>query len=228
METPLMRHIPQKPPELIEYHGQLCTREEIAQRCGLKWKTIDDRVRKYRVSVEAAADMDLSAKQLYPFFGEYISVTEAARRTGFSHQALFSRIRGSGMTLEEAVEDMRRWACRPKTAPPRPAPKPAEPEPEPQDAARSAYFARMICRSIYGGAPEESDFAEVEPGRAWTFGSRHWRCRVEAQGDDLKLSVFFAETGKLSLSRRYRYGARIGGGIQMIREDGHAGKLYCG
>lgn len=228
METPLKRHIP---PELIEYHGQLCTREEIAQRCGLKWKTIDDRVRKYKVSVETAADMDLSAKQLYPYCGEYISVTEAARRTGFSQQALFRRIRGRGMTLEEAVEDMRRWACRPKTAPPKPAPKPVqepEPEHEPPDAVRRAGFARLICQTIYGGAPEESGFAEVEPGRVWTFGSRHWRCRVEVQGDALKLSVFFAETGKLSLSRRYRYGAYTGVGIRMIQEDGHAGKLYCG
>ncbi len=113
---------------------------------------------------------------------------------------------------------------------PEPAPKPdpvPKPALEPQEArvrAERAYCARLICATIYGGSPSENGFAEVEPGGAWEFGSRHWRCRVEAQGDILELKVYFVETGKLSLSRRYK--CADGDGIRMIQEGGHAGALY--
>lgn len=242
IDTPTMRGTPPMVPDMIEYHGQLYTHKEFSQQCGLNWNTIEDRMRIYGVSAGEAADLNMRVKQLYPYYGEMVCVSEVARRTGFSAHALFRRIRALGMTLEEAVEDMKMRAMRCKGArkrrelksvhkpTPYPAPKPG-PVPVPalyavpvRVRAERAYCAMLICATIYGGSPSENGFAEVEPGSAWEFGSRHWRCRVEAQGDILELKVYFVETGKLSLSRRYKCAA--GDGIRMIQESGHAGALY--
>lgn len=242
IETPMMRGTPPMVPDMIEYHGQLYTHKEFSKQCGLKWNTIEDRMRIYGVSAGEAADLNMRVKQLYPYYGEMVCVSEVARRTGFSAHALFRRIRALGMTLEEAVEDMEMRAMRCKGARQmqelesvqKPAPEP-EPKPDPVSEptlhavparvrAEHTYCAKLICATIYGGSPSENGFAEVEPGSAWEFGSRHWRCRVEALDNLLELKVYFAETGELSLSRRYK--CADGDGIRMIQEGGHAGALY--
>ena len=138
--------------------------------------------------------------KLYPWHGEMITISEASRRCGIDRSTLIWRMLQKGMTLEEAAEDV--IACRARK---RDAKRfrmsvhdldPSEVDP--------AEFARKICSEIYSGTPEESEFSEVEPDRVYTFRSRHYRCRVEVDGNHAELQAFWAKSGKLSLVRKYR------------------------
>lgn len=138
--------------------------------------------------------------KLYPWHGEMITISEAARRINVGDKSLRERMNKYGMTLEEAAEDV--LACRArKRAAKRFRMSVHDLDPSEVDPAE---FAWKICSDIYSGTPEESEFSEVEPDRVYTFRSRHYRCRVEVDGNHAELQVFWAKSGKLSLVRKYR------------------------
>ena len=191
---------PRKGLQRFEYHGKMRTRNEICNMCGLSWDCIYNRSLKHGVSIEEAADMVVYRAKPYPWHGEMITISEAARRINTGDKSLRERMRKYGMTLKEAAEDV--IACRArKRAAKRFRMRVHDLDPSEVDPAE---FARKICSEIYGGTPEESEFSEVEPDRVYTFRSRHWRCRVEVDGNLAELQVFWAKSGKLSLVRKYR------------------------
>lgn len=142
----------------------------------------------------------MGKRELYEYNGEQMTLSQVERITGKDAETLRRRIRLGGMTLEEAAEDV--LACRArKRAAKRFRMSVHDLDPSEVDPAE---FAWKICSDIYSGTPEESEFSEVEPDRVYTFRSRHYRCRVEVDGNHAELQVFWAKSGKLSLVRKYR------------------------
>ena len=219
-DTPVRYQKPRSRLQRFQYHGEMRTRNEIANMTGLSWECICKRSIKYDVSIEEAADMVVYRTKPYPWYGEMITICEAARRIGISEKSLRTRMKKYGMSLEQAAEYLiAQKKCSSEAKRLRMVVQDIDPY-----KVNPAEFAQRICSDIYSSTPEESEFSEVEPSSVYTFGSRHWRCRVEVDGNLAELQVFWAKSGKLSLVRKYRqikYGT-----IKMIVEDNHAGHIH--
>ena len=90
---------PRKGLQRFEYHGEMRTRNEIANMSGLSWGCIYNRSIRYGVSIAEAADMTVN-HQKYPWHGELITICDAARRIDVCEKSLRYRMKKYGMTLE--------------------------------------------------------------------------------------------------------------------------------
>ena len=209
-DTPVRDQKPRRNLNRVQYHGEMRTRDEISNMCGLSWDCIYNRSLRYGVSIEEAADMVVYRTNPYPWYGEMITICEAARRIGIGEKSLRTRMKKYGMSLEEAAEYLIAQKKRSSEA------KQLRMVVQNMDPCKvnPAEFAQRICSEIYSGTPEESEFSEVEPDRVYTFRSRHYRCRVGVDGSLAELQGFLAKSGKLSLVRKYRQAED--GAVKMI------------